>query len=719
MLWWFAETSLVAGLLAGLAAVFSRLRPLTPTTRHLLWLAVLIKFLTPPLISSPWAVRWPVEPTPATERTLFDVPDRPSPAENRPSPHVVRVAWPSPAQEPAASTTRATTATTVPTKAAESKAAQPVPVAPRVKVNWRAVERWLIAVWFAGGVAVGLLHMIRVLRFQRRLSYAVPAPNWLVDETVSMAMRLGVGVPEVLGVADLGSPMIWCFGSPKLLIPSRLLKSLSVEQWRGVLAHELAHLRRRDHWVRRLELAAELVWWWNPLYWVSRHRLDAEAELACDAWVVWTLPDDRLSYAQVLLQICSELSCSKSPAAALSVTGSSSLFERRLNMILNDQTKCRPSTLALMGVCVLSLAASPSWTLATPAPAASPSASLAAAVDDKEKDKDKGKEDKRKDKSESDDVDLSDLESSLESAFGPQFEKAMEAFGEAMEKQFGDDSEFAKKMEAFGEEMEKQFGDDSEFAKKMEAFGEQMEKQFGDDSEFAKKMEAFGEKMEKQFGEGSEFAKKMEEKFGEGSEFAKKMEEKFGKDSEFAKKMEEKFGKDSEFAKKIEEKFGKDSEFAKKMEAMGKELEKKLGPGSEFEAKMKKVAEKAEKTRGRDSDVKKAEAEEESKSSTKSSESDEDEAKSEAVKARDAERKARDAERKARDDERKRRHEMQAKLKAKAESAEKRAAERKERDSDRKKVATDRKTRLKALEAKLKELTEEIKKLESEDADEE
>ena len=131
--------------------------------------------------------------------------------------------------------------------------------------------------------------------------------------------------------------MLWCLGRPKLLLPCHLIKSLEASRWRGILAHELAHLRRGDHWVGRLELAAGLVWWWNPLYWLARRRLDAEAELACDAWVVWALPDDRLTYAEVLFQICSEFSLAGSPAPALGVAGSGRFFERRLTMILRDR----------------------------------------------------------------------------------------------------------------------------------------------------------------------------------------------------------------------------------------------------------------------------------------------------------------------------------------------------------------------------------------------
>ncbi|APW59432.1 M56 family metallopeptidase [Paludisphaera borealis] len=661
MLWWFAETSLVAGLLAALAAGFSRLRPITPTTRHLLWLAVLIKFVTPPLISSPWAVSWPMETKPAIERASFDAPLAAPAVESLPAPHVVRVSWPPPEKDRDSAPAAAVTAPS------------PRPAGARPIVVREMIQRWLFAGWLGGAIAVGLFQVVRIHHFQRRLRQAVPAPTWLADEAESIAARLGVKVPELLAVAELGSPMIWCLGRPKLLVPARLLKSIAADQWRGVLAHELAHLRRRDHWVRRLELAAELVWWWNPLYWAARRRLDAEAELACDAWVVWSLPDDRLTYAQVLLQICSDLSLAKSPAPALSVAGSGPFFERRLNMILRDQTTCRPSPLALMGVCVLSLAALPSWTLAT-TPTATPARSASLAFDDdnghdKKKDKDDKDAKKKKDKDESKksfdfdfdiDVDTSDIEKSLESAFGPDFEKSIEDWAEKLEEKLGDGSDFAEKMEAFGEEMEKKFGEGSDFAKKMEAFGEKMEEKFGDGSDFAKKMESFGEKMEKKFGEGSDFAKKME--------------------------------------------------------SIGKDLEKKLGPGSEFEAKMKKVAEKMSEAHERDTDLKKADAEENSEDSSGSEKAAKEKEKSNHSEARAADRKAREAARQERDAARKARD---ADRKAGDLDRKASAPDRKPDATDRKKLAADRKARLKMLEAKLQELAKEIKALESDDANEE
>ena len=59
MLWWFAETTCVAMVLACAAGLIGRLPRMGPTARHILWVVVLIKLLTPPVVRSPWPVSLP------------------------------------------------------------------------------------------------------------------------------------------------------------------------------------------------------------------------------------------------------------------------------------------------------------------------------------------------------------------------------------------------------------------------------------------------------------------------------------------------------------------------------------------------------------------------------------------------------------------------------------------------------------------------------------
>jgi hypothetical protein len=155
-----------------------------------------------------------------------------------------------------------------------------------------------------GGIALTLaLGVLRTLWFARFLRPAWPTPAWVQREVESIARRLHLRrVPRVDMVATRVSPMIWCGAHPRLVIPTALWAQLDRNGRRAILCHELAHLRRRDHWVRWLQWVVGALYWWHPIVWWVRKRIDDEADLCCDAWVTWLLPQGRRAYAEALLK---------------------------------------------------------------------------------------------------------------------------------------------------------------------------------------------------------------------------------------------------------------------------------------------------------------------------------------------------------------------------------------------------------------------------------
>ena len=80
--------------------------------------------------------------------------------------------------------------------------------------------------------------------------------------------------------------MVWVplAGPPHLVLPEELWGLLDATQQDAILAHELAHLKRRDHWVRRLEALACGLYWWDPVAWWARREVERAEERCCDAW---------------------------------------------------------------------------------------------------------------------------------------------------------------------------------------------------------------------------------------------------------------------------------------------------------------------------------------------------------------------------------------------------------------------------------------------------
>ncbi len=306
----------VAGLLAILAWLVGRWQR-RPALTHALWLLVLVKLMTPPLVTLPL----PTWPTPTAE-----------------------VAEPAPIEIPV----------DLPVALEELwvESAEPAPVAVEPPVAWDWLEPTLLAVWFAGSVMWFGMVWIRRRRFQRWLACAEPASLSIREQALALADRMDIACPRVVATDALVSPLLWVWGrSAYLLLPRELMARLTPEQTRAILAHELAHWKRGDHWIRRLELCVLGIYWWNPLAWWARKQLQDAEEECCDACVVAALPESARAYALALVETLDFLSSSR-PSLPVGASGVGELpsLQRRLSMILSAKPQ---RSMSLLGTLVL------------------------------------------------------------------------------------------------------------------------------------------------------------------------------------------------------------------------------------------------------------------------------------------------------------------------------------------------------------------------------
>lgn len=137
---------------------------------------------------------------------------------------------------------------------------------------------WVLGmvVWM-GYAAVGYLHL------RRSLSNAVEVEDHIFQSPAAH-------VPFVLGLFH-----------PNIYLPH----SMDPDTLSHVIAHEQAHLKRRDHWWKALGFLLLCIHWFNPLVWVAYGTFCRDVELACDEAVVKHLDHQaRADYSQALL-LCS------------------------------------------------------------------------------------------------------------------------------------------------------------------------------------------------------------------------------------------------------------------------------------------------------------------------------------------------------------------------------------------------------------------------------
>jgi beta-lactamase regulating signal transducer with metallopeptidase domain len=210
-------------------------------------------------------------------------------------------------------------------------------------------EGWLAivaAVWLLGSAAALSMMLFCGWRFRRFVRGATKLDHDLAIRVGELAAQTGVRIPpRVIVVEGVVSPMLWGLGeSVCIVFPARLAQRLTPAARDSLLLHELAHFARGDHWVRLLEIAACVVYWWNPVLWLALRRIEAAEEECCDSWVIERQHGSRYSYAEALLATIDFL-CE--PPIALPPTacglGEVSLLKNRLVQIMHGETATRLS----------------------------------------------------------------------------------------------------------------------------------------------------------------------------------------------------------------------------------------------------------------------------------------------------------------------------------------------------------------------------------------
>jgi len=317
---WALSNTLLALLLA-LPAAACGLLGRRPALAHALWMLVLVKLFTPSLFSLPVGPR--VSIAPAAAAVIVPGLDAPAPAglsaPASASQHENPIGSQSTAFDPA---DRLSPGNTPPNVLAAS-----------------AAFTWLLGSLICAGIA-----WLRIARFNRALADAAPAPGVYQAESDEAARQLRLTrSPGVWMLPGRITPMLWAhFSRPRVLVPGELWGRLSPEQRRTLLLHELAHLKRRDHWARWVELAATVIFWWDPVVWWARSQLRQAEEQCCDAWVTWAQAGGEDDYSAALVEVIdfasrrvagrTRLFGSSMPALATGVSRFRNL-SRRLQMI--------------------------------------------------------------------------------------------------------------------------------------------------------------------------------------------------------------------------------------------------------------------------------------------------------------------------------------------------------------------------------------------------
>jgi beta-lactamase regulating signal transducer with metallopeptidase domain len=223
-----------------------------------------------------------------------------------------------------------------------------------------AAPTLFIGVWLAGSLVMFVASTQRIVRFGRLLRRSCrPAPPRVQRLAEAVAFELDMRtVPKVHVSAARLAPMTWWSGGRvRVVLPRALRNEVDDAQLRWILAHELAHIKRRDHVVRWLEWLASITFWWNPVVWWARRNLRRDEEDACDALVLEHLQGPPRAYARTLLTVVEVMAApdGSAPALATGIDAARSLEHRFTRIISPGRDHRAPRAVAVGSVAVAML----------------------------------------------------------------------------------------------------------------------------------------------------------------------------------------------------------------------------------------------------------------------------------------------------------------------------------------------------------------------------
>lgn len=212
-------------------------------------------------------------------------------------------------------------------------------------VRWPAlvVLAWLVGAVAALGSLVVARHRLRRLMCPRRA-----APEALRRTLAELAA--GGPVPRLLQSAAIAVPFAAGVFAPTIVVPTRAATLSSAAQ-RSMLAHELAHVMRRDPAWRLLLLALERVLFFQPLLRIARRRIGHDAEYLCDAWAAERTAAP-VELARCLTEIAGWVCPSRPPSLVPTLPEPRSILRRRVLRLVAAPAPTRGRWRVLAAACV-------------------------------------------------------------------------------------------------------------------------------------------------------------------------------------------------------------------------------------------------------------------------------------------------------------------------------------------------------------------------------
>ena len=184
-----------------------------------------------------------------------------------------------------------------------------------------------------GSILLGVLRHILLVRFMKRTTFM--APPDLNELAGRLAMRLNVSQPRLqLCISDRPLALTYGLRRPTLVLSTWMVERFDRRELEAVLAHELAHIARRDYLVLWLGMICRDAFCYLPTSWIAYRQLQSEKEVACDDLAIG-ITQSSLGLASALVKVWQQAIVAPPPSLAQSLAEANDVIEGRITRLLD------------------------------------------------------------------------------------------------------------------------------------------------------------------------------------------------------------------------------------------------------------------------------------------------------------------------------------------------------------------------------------------------
>lgn len=168
--------------------------------------------------------------------------------------------------------------------------------------SWQNI---LFLSWLLGVIIFTSIYLNRIRQIQKLLNNAQIVKHTTITQLLNKWQRQFhiKRKVQLFTSAKFLSPFTFGLIRPKIYIPQNFLEQNNLEHLESILAHEMAHIKRRDHLWLKIQYLIQILYFFHPVVWYVNRKINLARECLCDRLVLSNQEISSLCYGKSMINV--------------------------------------------------------------------------------------------------------------------------------------------------------------------------------------------------------------------------------------------------------------------------------------------------------------------------------------------------------------------------------------------------------------------------------